>query len=219
MDSLKSVTKVSDMYKLLDTISKSIYTNMSTEEILSLYNIGKKVVLKSSDMQVNVTKTFLTGYSLMAYVNGNYSYTFQYYRNSLRDIVDALKINLGMAKKDEIKEFSFSINKPYEKVVVGDVYYNEPDRPIMKDLTKMGLETAKAWAESNGLNVTIEYVDDDSGNYENNQIINQSIHEDVLLETLNDKNLVISVVRTNELPSEIINEDEDNTEENNNEEE
>ena len=216
LDSLKSVRSVKDFYKILETISNNIYTNMTVDEMLSLYNIGKNVVLKSNDMQVNITKTFLTGYSLMAYVNGNYSYTFQYYRSSLQDIVDALKVNLGMIKKKEIKEFNFSINKPYEKVVVGDKYYNEPDRPIMKDLTKMGLETAKTWAENNGLNVSVEYVEDNTGNYENNQIIYQSIHEDVLLETLNDMNLTINVVKTNGLPSEIVNVDE---EENNSEEE
>lgn len=176
---VKNLRSVNDFLNVLDAVSNSIKTNMSTEEMLSLYNIAKNVLVQSDSVQLNITKTFLTGYSLYIWVNGNYSYTFQYYKQSLDEIIDALKVTLGQKEKEVVKEFSFSLNEPYEKYIAGDNYYNEEQKPIMADLTKLGLSAATAWAEANGLNVNIEYVDSE---YPSGTIINQSIHEDELLE-------------------------------------
>ena len=199
---IKNLKSVNDFLNVLDTVSKSIKTNMSTDEMLSLYNIAKNVLLKSGDIKLNITKTFLTGYSLYIWINDNYSYTFQYYKQSLDEITDAIKVTLGQKEKEVIKEFSFSINKPYEKYIAGDKYYNEAQKPVMTDLTKLGLSAAKAWAEAYGLNVTIEYITDDTGNYEDGQIISQSIHEDELLE-LASNNLVLKVAKVSSASSTI----------------
>ncbi len=196
---VKSLRSVNDFLNVLDTVSKSIKTNMSTEEMLSLYNVAKNALTQSDTVQLNITKTFLTGYSLYIWLNGNYSYTFQYYKQSLDEIIDALKVTLGQKERKVIKEFTFSIKKPYEKYVAGDKYYNEAQRPVMADLTKLGLSAAKAWAEANGLNVNIEYVD--TNEYSNGTIISQSIHEDELLE-LASKNLTLKVASNSNVVNE-----------------
>lgn len=219
LDKIKTLRSVSDFYNVLNTVSRNIDTNMSTDEMLSLYNIAKNILIKGGDLKVNITKTFLTGYSLMAWEGYNYTYTFQYYKQSLADIVNAIKINLGEKEQEVIKEFSFSLNEPYEREIVGYTYYNEASAPTMNNLVGMGEVSAKAWAESMGLNVTVVYAV--STDYEAGTVIDQSIHEDVLLEKT-DYNLTLTVASSD---SSVVNttleneDDEEDAEEEKGEEE
>ena len=101
IQSLKSVRNVNDFYKILDAISNNMDTNMTTEEMLSMYDVAKNMLLKGGDVNLNITKTFLTGYDLYVYNGSSYTYTFQYYKQSLDDIVKSLKVSLNMVKKEE----------------------------------------------------------------------------------------------------------------------
>lgn len=49
-------------------------------------------------------------------------YTYQYYEESLAEIVKAMKVNLELEKPEIIKTFSFSVNKPYEVPTIGRMY-------------------------------------------------------------------------------------------------
>lgn len=49
--------------------------------------------------KLKYNKTFLTGYDLYVYNGSSYTYTFQYYKQSLDDIVKSLKVSLNMVKK------------------------------------------------------------------------------------------------------------------------
>ena len=74
---------------------------MSTKEMLNLYNVFKSSIADANDGQlVNIQKTYLTGYGLTMYVDnlGQNVYTFQYYEQSLAEIVKALKVNLELEK-------------------------------------------------------------------------------------------------------------------------
>lgn len=181
INSVKSLRSITDFYNVLDAVSKNIDTNMSTDEMLSLYNIAKNVYIKTGELKPNITKTFLTGYSLMEWVGYGYTYTFQYYRQSLEEIVNALKVNLKLKDKEIIKKINFSINEPYERDIVGYTYYNEAKKATMEDLSEYRLSSALSYLEANGFTVDIEYVPTD-GVYYDGQIINQSIHDGVLLE-------------------------------------
>lgn len=52
---------------------------------------------------------------MYVYNGSGKTYTFQYYKQSLADIVKAMNITLGKEKKEEIKDFTFDLNEPYEK--------------------------------------------------------------------------------------------------------
>lgn len=182
LKSLKQIKTLNAFYDTLDTINDNIDTNMSTETMLSFYNVGKSMLLSSDDININITKTFLTGYDLYAYEGNSMSYTFQYYRKSLASIVKALNQTLGKEKKDVIKTIKFSLNAPYERKIIGYTYYSEERVKLIPDFTTYSLENAKSWIESNGLTLNINYVTDGVENYNNNQITYQSVHSGVLLQ-------------------------------------
>ena len=76
---VKNIRSVNKFYEVLDAISKNIETNVSTDEMLNLYNVGKKMLLEN-DASINIEKTYLTGYDLTMLIPGlGNVYTFQYY--------------------------------------------------------------------------------------------------------------------------------------------
>lgn len=194
INQIKTLRNPADFYKVLDTVSKNIDTNMSTDEILSFYNVGKSILMKDEDVNLNITKTFLTGYDLYVNDGGGSTYTFQYYKQSLDDIVKAMKINLGQIEQEIIKEFSFSIKEPYEKTIIGKTYYSEPRKTLIPDFTKYSLAGAESWASSHGFTITTTEVEKSDSSYYNGQIISQSVVAGMLVEKA-PKNITLTIVK------------------------
>ena len=194
IQSMKSVRSVNDFYSILNAISNNIDTNMSTNEMLSFYNVAKNLLIKSGDVNLNITKTYLTGYDLYVYNGSGKTYTFQYYKQSLADIVKAMNITLGKEKKEEIKEFTFDLNEPYEKEVIGKTYYNETRKKVVPDFTLMSVSEAKSWASANGITINVNETTSESEEYSDGQITGQSVHEGVLAEEAGS-NITITVIK------------------------
>ena len=182
IQSMKSVRSVNDFYSILNAISNNIDTNMSTNEMLSFYNVAKNLLIKSGDVNLNITKTYLTGYDLYVYNGSGKAYTFQYYKQSLEDIVKAMNITLGKEKKEEIKDFTFDLNEPYEKKVIGKTYYNETRKQVVPDFTLMSVSEAKSWGNNNGITINVNETTSESEEYTDGQITSQSVHDGVLTE-------------------------------------
>lgn len=189
VQSLKGVRSVNDFYSILDAISNNLDTNMSTNEMLSFYDVAKNLLVKSGDVNLNITKTYLTGYDLYVYNGSGKTYTFQYYKQSLADIVKAMNITLGKEKRSEIKEFTFDLSVPYEKEVIGKTYYNEDRKQVVPDFTSMSLSDAKSWGSSNGINIIVEYKE--SSEYNDEDIISQSVHDGVLTSEVSSITLTV----------------------------
>ncbi len=194
IQSMKSVRSVNDFYSILNAISNNIDTNMSTNEMLSFYNVAKNLLIKSGDVNLNITKTYLTGYDLYVYNGSGKTYTFQYYKQSLADIVKAMNITLGKEKKEEIKEFTFDLNEPYEKEVIGKTYYNETRKQVIPDFTLMSVSEAKSWGSANGITINVNETTSESEEYSDGQITSQSVHEGVLAEEAGS-NITITVIK------------------------
>ena len=194
IQSMKSVRSVNDFYSILNAISNNIDTNMSTNEMLSFYNVAKNLLIKSGDVNLNITKTYLTGYDLYVYNGSGKTYTFQYYKLSLADIVKAMNITLGKEKKEEIKEFTFDLNEPYEKEVIGKTYYNETRKQVIPDFTLMSVSEAKSWGSANGITINVNETTSESEEYSDGQITSQSVHEGVLAEEAGS-NITITVIK------------------------
>ena len=129
LNKLKNVHNINTVYDLLDTISNSMETNLETNQILSLYNIGKDILVKSSggdvDELLGIQRLYLNGSGAMIYEPGSglelYNYILS--QTSLDAVVDAMKVNLGKKKAKMIKKFSFRIDEPYEETVIGKNLY------------------------------------------------------------------------------------------------
>ena len=131
MNKIKTVKDVSTFTKILDTVSDSIDTNLTTGQILSFYNVGKDIVKKSlaaDDSEiVDIQQLYLSGVGRMIYDKRSRLTLWNYvpYAGSKKAIINAMKVNLGLKKHKTIKKFNFSINEPYEKPVIGKGNYTK----------------------------------------------------------------------------------------------
>ena len=105
---VKTIRSVNMFYDVLNAVSKNIETNVSTDEMLNLYNVGKKMMFENG-ASLNIEKTYLTGYDLTMLIPGlGNVYTFQYYPESLNEIIKAkldggnIEVNLD-GKKTKLK--------------------------------------------------------------------------------------------------------------------
>ena len=71
MDKMKTITSVSTFMDIMNTVSNSLDTNLTTKQILSFYNIGKDIVKRSASKEasnlVNIQQLYLQGQGQMIY--------------------------------------------------------------------------------------------------------------------------------------------------------
>ena len=126
VNKMKEVKDVKTFMNILDTISNSMDTNLTTKQILSFYNVGKDIIKKSLSSDdadlVNIQQLYLSGSGQMIYDEGARMVLWDYIPNtaSRDEIIKAMKVNLEEIGHTDIKEFHFSINKPYTKAVIGE---------------------------------------------------------------------------------------------------
>lgn len=193
-NSAKNLKNVDAFFKVLDSISANIDTNMSTNQMMNLYNIGKNMIFSANEgSMINIQKTYLTGYDLTMYVNNLKSsvYTFQYYEQSLEEIKHALKVTLELEKNEDIKTFNFSINDKYEVPVIGKKYYTVKRQESIPNFKNKNIEYARSWCEARGIAVNENTVT--NSNYVDGTVINQSIRNGIL--TTGITNITFDVVR------------------------
>lgn len=123
VNKLKSIRSLSDIYKILNIVGDNIDTNIDKDTMITGFDTFKNIIFNSkninSDDFIGTQRLYLSGSDNM--ING--IYYFEYSTQSLKEIVDVMKINLEIKKPEMDKEFSFSINNPYEDVQIGkDVY-------------------------------------------------------------------------------------------------
>ena len=159
----KNITDVTKFMDILDTISNSLDTNLTTKQMLSFYNVGKDIIMKSlsseeSDL-INIQQLYLAGNGQMIYDERIRMVLYNYVpnENSRKDIVKAMKENLELEEVETIKEFNFSINDPYEKKVIGKGPYRTTSLyKLLPDFTGDDMKTAKATANKLGIGVIFE---------------------------------------------------------------
>ena len=130
INKMKTINDVSKFMEILNTVSNSLDTNLTTKQILSFYNVGKDIIKKSLSADeadlVNIQQLFLQGTGQMIYDERARMVLWDYVpnKNSRNDIIQAMKENLELEEHEIITEFHFSINEPYEKKVIGEGPYN-----------------------------------------------------------------------------------------------
>lgn len=127
LNKAKTIRSVDDFYKVLDTFSKSMDTNLDREQILGFYNVFKKVLLSTDSLTegndvISMQRTFLRGGGgiIFDYVAGTGLYEFVPSQEGLDAITKAMRINLELEEEEYPKSFNFSIDNPYEPEVIGE---------------------------------------------------------------------------------------------------
>lgn len=126
MNKARTIKSVNQVYDILDTISISLDTNLTREQMLDFYNVFKKILLNSSSLSdkndiISMQKTYLNGSGGMIFDNimGMDLYEFVPSTQSLNAIIKAMKVNLELEEEDYDTSFSFSIDDKYEQKVIG----------------------------------------------------------------------------------------------------
>ena len=164
INKIKTINDVSTFMDILNTVSNSMDTNLTTKQILSFYNVGKDILKKSVSTDtsnlINVQRLYLQGTGQMIYDERARMVLWDYVPNksSRKDIIQAMKENLELADHKVIKEFSFSINNPYEVKVIGEGPYNTSNGSynLVPDFTGDTEAQARAAAAKLGLSVTFK---------------------------------------------------------------
>lgn len=124
VNKLKEINSLSEIYDVLDVVGDNIDTNIDKDTMITGFDTFKNIIFNSkninSDDFIGTQRLYLSGYD--NYING--IYYFEYYKQSLYEIVDAMEINLELKEPEMDKEFSFSINNPYEDTQIGKGTYS-----------------------------------------------------------------------------------------------
>ncbi len=185
LNKFKNIKKIDTIYNLLDILSNNMETNMSVNEILSFYNIGKDILSKTKKEKIDdiikiqklVLKTYgqyIMDYSEIHNQGMKRELSNQVpYKGSIKDVSNAMKINLGLRDAEIIKTLKFNINEPYQEILIGNSYYNEASIPLLPNFLNSDVEKARTFANNNNLKLTIDYVSSTDSSYKIGQIINQ----------------------------------------------
>lgn len=187
INKVKTIRNINQFYKVLNAISNNIDTNMQPSEILNFYNVAKNILLNNNfddNNFINIQKTYLTGYDLNVYQNGYSMYTFQYYEESLNEIIKAMKENLELEPVTMIKEFSFSANKEYQQTVIGKNFTGQKKNETLPNFVNNNINYLKTWAETR--NITITEEEYTSNECTNDSITEQNIHSGTLITNITE---------------------------------
>jgi polyisoprenyl-teichoic acid--peptidoglycan teichoic acid transferase len=194
LDKIKEINNVNKVYSLLKVMERNMDTNLTTNQILSFYNIGKDIISHNKtigdNQLISFNRLYLQGYDQYIYDEGMKLplYNYVYYEGSLKDIVDAMKVNLGLKESESIKTFSFSINSPYEQKLIGKGnYYGEKKIQVVPDFKPKDKNYAIDWGRINNIKITFETVDSNDDQHKHGQIINQSIPAYSLINRVNQE--------------------------------
>lgn len=180
LNKMKTVRSLDTLYQLLNTVSTSMETNMTTNQILSLYNVGKDILAKSSGENVEdllgIHKLYLSGADATIYdplVNASV-YEYLVYEDSLAEVVQAMKQNLGLEEIEVEKEFSFDIDEPYEEFVPGQSgNYAILPKGNIPDFIGDTEAQARSYARKYGISLSFQYVTSGKGTV--GTVISQSV--------------------------------------------
>lgn len=154
---IKSAKKFLD---ILNTVSNNLDTNFTSNQILSFYNIAEEILnnnLAKDDADlVNITRLYLQGEGQMIYDESMRMMLWNYIPNkdSRKDIINAMKVNLNQEGHEGIKEFKFSINDEYEKEIIGyGPYKSGSSYSLVPNFIGLSKERAQALANRNGVRI------------------------------------------------------------------
>lgn len=188
LNKIKNINSVDTFYDMLNNISMSMETNMSTENILSFYNIAKDILLKNTSDTTNLSeligfeRMYLSGYDQMIVdydgINDTGSglalYNFVPYKGSIEDISDAMKENLGLKEKTITKQYDFDINEEYEPHVIGKGYYEDYSLSLLPSFVGRDISEVQNYCNSRGISLTINKVSTNSRSLDG-EVMTQSL--------------------------------------------
>ena len=190
VEKAKTLRSFDDFKNVLNAVQKNMDTNMTTDQILSLYDVGKSFLVNTingNEVKFSIYKTTLETYSLPVYLGYSTTSALGYYKDSLEDIKKMIKTNLELIEKVPNKTFSIDYNEDYTLKFYGKKIYGAKSVATMPSLIGSSDLYASNWAANNGVNLTkVEvYEGDEHFNYlyADGVVADQSIHVNSVIES------------------------------------
>ncbi len=198
VNEIKNITSFEQFQNLLSTIERNMDTNMKSEQILSLYNVAKKIVQvaqgNTGDV-LSINKTYLETYSLPVWLGSSTTSALGYYKDSMDEISNMMKVNLGLESASLTKTFSIDYNEDYESKYYGEGKRSNPVEKLMPNLVGKTKDEATSWLEQNNITPSIMYIDESSEYYNsslgNGYVSYQEPHENVLINNISNASIYI----------------------------
>ena len=197
IEKIKTIKSIDIFNDILDTISNNVITNLSTDNILSFYEMGKNI------NKINIQKLYLNGYD-------SYVYDYDYINNT------GTKLTLYnyIPYKESINELSTTMNNNLDgnlsviNEVIGDVDGEEYIN-LMPNFIGSTYYEVEEFCNKHNIKLSVNYVNGSNVGY----ITNQNIHELTDLEYVDS--LSIDVVNSNKEINNKSNDNKNNTIKNN----
>lgn len=199
LNKLKEVNSLDTLYSLLNTISDNMETNMQTAEMLSLYNVGKDILVKASNMDmeelVGFQRLYLNGYDDYIYDSGMGKKLYEYilYENSVQAVSDAMKVNLELKKPLLSKEFTFDSSEEYEEFVIGKNVKGNTITSKIPNVVGSTEKSATAKMKNLGIHVVIRYISEGTGT--NGSVLKQSVASGTSASSVQE--IILTVLKNN----------------------
>ncbi len=113
INKMTTVRNVNTLLDILETISNNLDTNLTTNELLSFYNVFKEIITSTNYQDgdaLNIEQLKLKGKGKMLYYKNLKMNLWNYLLDpdSIQEISQAMKINLELQKPNMIKTFEFA---------------------------------------------------------------------------------------------------------------
>lgn len=188
---------------ILDIIGTNVDTNMQINEITSYYNTAKQLAFDNENV-ISFEKLQLSTYGKSLYdplLNMNGMSMQIYYKESFNQVVNEMKVNLGLKEPELITTFSFSINNPYKETIIGKGIFNQADIQTVPYFRGKDISELQYWSNVNGIKLNITYQD--TTEQANNSIINQGVPSTYRMDKLDrSKTYNVIVARNNTIENE-----------------
>lgn len=189
---LKTINSPAQLLDILDAVSSNMDTDLSTDQILYFYNIAKDIVKTSSqynDSIIQFDRLYLkTSNQYIYHSASGLSLSNEIInQDSLKQVKNAMKNNLGKTTPKVTKSIDFSVKEPYEASIIGEnpaattkLFTLIPN--FTRGYTRSSITN---WCNSNGLTVTFEDFETSESKYSDGQILSQSIPATSRLDQVN----------------------------------
>lgn len=190
---LKTINSLEDFEKILNAVSNNIETNITPEQIMSFYTVGKDMLLSSNknSTALSIKKTYLSYYSLPIYQPwaDRYTSALGYYPGSLDAITTLMKQNLGLEKPKAIKTFDIAYNEDYTTPLTGYGITSGGKLERMPNLFGQEKYYVENWCQQRDINCTFTVKESTEPK---DTIFSQSAHEGLLLKPIKDIEFYVS---------------------------
>ena len=186
---VRKIRSISQIEEILDVISNNIETNMSVDQILSFYDVGKSMLSGSNTNELAIKKTAISTYPLRVWRGKAYTSALGYYQESLDKIIDLMKQNLELKSAKADYSFEFHGYNGYVEKVTGKNVFGEKTLTTLASYIGSSQSYASDYCIKNKISCTFEYRDSDQPY---GIIIDQSVHDGVLLRNVSSVTFYMS---------------------------